>query len=640
MTGPRFPLATRAALCAAAIALLASCDGGPTSSAPLAAGRSSAGARAMATATDFTPTPASYADGALAADGGAALRASSGTGGALRAPRRQAAGLRAAGATASLTAAAGAMRIYKNDNNWGLRDEYSAEALGLVRGTTFVVAPVSAVSSGIPAGTRFVLLTPNVYSEDTRLLENGSAFQQQLVDFLATGGVVEVDLADNLDAAGDGYTAPGATGAPDWVFATSCTDIHLSAVARGPDGVAGTADDHPWVKGPDGIAGTSDDATEANIDMEENCAAAHGNLAQGMTLPVNARILATQTFDTPTGLQELPVLAEYCYGGGRVLVHTFTTGYPDSYGASRKLTNLYAYALGSASDCQRPTATAGGPYTGAEGSPIALSLGAVDPDGEPLTYSWSFGDGVTGSGTDLPTSHAYPDNGSYTLTLTATDHHGASGTASATVTVTNVAPTVSGASFPSPLTLHGGSVTGTIANVLFTDPGANDGPFTTTIDCGNGTQADANGSCTWHRIGRYTVTVRVTDKDGGVSAPFTGTVSVLWSWSGFSAPVSNTTLNVVKAGSAVPLKFSLDGNQGLGVLAAGSPTLTLRDCGTGTPAGVAQAVTAGGSRLTYDAGSDQYNYVWKTDAAWGGSCGELAVALADGSVHRATFRFR
>jgi hypothetical protein len=51
-------------------------------------------------------------------------------------------------------------------------------------------------------------------------------------------------------------------------------------------------------------------------------------------------------------------------------------------------------------------------------------------------------------------------------------------------------------------------------------------------------------------------------------------------------------------------------------------------------------VTAGGSSLSYSAGSDQYNYVWKTEASWAGTCRQLVVVLNDGSVHRADFKFK
>ena len=38
-------------------------------------------------------------------------------------------------------------------------------------------------------------------------------------------------------------------------------------------------------------------------------------------------------------------------------------------------------------------------------------------------------------------------------------------------------------------------------------------------------------------------------------------------------------MNQVKAGSSIPVKFSLSGNQGLGILAAGYPASQRVDCG-------------------------------------------------------------
>src|SRR5205085_2496965 len=50
---------------------------------------------------------------------------------------------------------------------------------------------------------------------------------------------------------------------------------------------------------------------------------------------------------------------------------------------------------------------------------------------------------------------------------------------------------------------------------------------------------------------------------------------VVYPFSGFFQPVDNTpTLNVVKAGSGIPVKFSLSGNLGLNILLAGYPQST------------------------------------------------------------------
>lgn len=51
-------------------------------------------------------------------------------------------------------------------------------------------------------------------------------------------------------------------------------------------------------------------------------------------------------------------------------------------------------------------------------------------------------------------------------------------------------------------------------------------------------------------------------------------------------------------------------------------------------------VTAGASSLSYDATTNTYTYVWKTQKAWAGTCGTLHVTLTDGSDHTALFQFR
>jgi hypothetical protein len=89
----------------------------------------------------------------------------------------------------------------------------------------------------------------------------------------------------------------------------------------------------------------------------------------------------------------------------------------------------------------------------------------------------------------------------------------------------------------------------------------------------------------------------------------------------------------------VPLKFSLYGYQGDDVVA--STTSQRIACQVGaSEESVEEIAQPGASGLTYDAGSDVYGLVWKTDAAWRGTCRALSLTLSDGTTHTATFNFR
>jgi hypothetical protein len=49
--------------------------------------------------------------------------------------------------------------------------------------------------------------------------------------------------------------------------------------------------------------------------------------------------------------------------------------------------------------------------------------------------------------------------------------------------------------------------------------------------------------------------------------------------------------------------------------------------------------TAGAGTLGYDAATQTYNYVWKTEDSWAGTCRSFDLVLNDGSSHQAMFRF-
>ena len=160
-------------------------------------------------------------------------------------------------------------------------------------------------------------------------------------------------------------------------------------------------------------------------------------------------------------------------------------------------------------------ADAGGDKTGDEGEEITFDASnSYDPDGTIVSYTWDFGDGTTATGKVV--THAYADNGVYTVTLTVKDNDGATDTDTVTATINNVPPTADA----------GGPYSGYVGEEITfsgsaSDPGTAD-TLTYTWDFGDGTTA--TGQTVTHVYsapGNYTVTLTVEDDDGGVGTDTT-----------------------------------------------------------------------------------------------------------------------
>jgi Tol biopolymer transport system component len=142
-------------------------------------------------------------------------------------------------------------------------------------------------------------------------------------------------------------------------------------------------------------------------------------------------------------------------------------------------------------------------------------------------------------------------------------------------------------------------------------------------------------------VGTTIVNVTATDASGN-TATGSFTVTVQYNFAGFFRPIENLPMvNLVNAGQSIPVKFSLSGDKGLNIFAPGYPLAQQIPCGGGgTVLLMEETETAGSSTLSYNAATDQYIYVWKTEMAWSGTCWQLIIRLNDGSLRTAHFQFK
>jgi hypothetical protein len=170
-----------------------------------------------------------------------------------------------------------------------------------------------------------------------------------------------------------------------------------------------------------------------------------------------------------------------------------------------------------------PVANSNGPYAGDEGSPITFDAsGSYDPDGSIDLYEWDFdGDGVYDVSTATSTAiFTWGDDHAGTVELRVTDNDGLSDTDAASITINNVAPTVSFyVEQPEDFILPYHSLT---FNGASTDAGWLD-THAANWDFGDdtivyGTLTPIGTTTAEHAYvepGTYTVTLTVTDDDGG-----------------------------------------------------------------------------------------------------------------------------
>jgi hypothetical protein len=255
---------------------------------------------------------------------------------------------------------------------------------------------------------------------------------------------------------------------------------------------------------------------------------------------------------------------------------------------------------------------------------------AANPNGwnnTDVTVDWNWTDNLDGSGVDSDNcteTSTSGGEGEQTLSASCADLGGNQSSATYSVKVDKTAPTLNPVVSPNPVPL-GSSATVT-ANAS---------------DSLSGIASQSCAALDTTSAGTKTVTCTANDNAGNTGSASV-TYQVIYNFSGFFSPVDNLpTLNTVNAGRAIPVKFSLGGDQGLDIFTAGYPKVQQIACEGDAPSdAIEETVTSGNSGLQYDATTGTYTYVWKTQKSWAGTCRQLIVKLDDGTEHVANFKFK
>lgn len=210
-----------------------------------------------------------------------------------------------------------------------------------------------------------------------------------------------------------------------------------------------------------------------------------------------------------------------------------------------------------------PVVNAGGPYNGVEGTALTFDgSGSSDKCGPPA-LAWTFGDGSSATGTHP--IHTYAEEGTYAVSLVATNITGLSSSTSFNVVVADAPLSATGRTIISTQTFSG-----TVAAFADADPAGAVGDYSATITWGDGATSAGivavagssfivNGSHTYpaSALGPQTITVNICDAGGSCATAISQALVFTYTAGGsfVVGDMSAGTLTAGAIGAGNPITF-------------------------------------------------------------------------------------
>jgi PKD repeat protein len=374
---------------------------------------------------------------------------------------------------------------------------------------TLTVTDDSAETSSVSAAISILNANPSVDAGPDRTINEGES-----IGFVGTasdpGSADELSYAWDFDLREDGFHTDSRGATPDRVFPDGPANYVVALRVRD--------DDYPYPTDAGGQIGEGLDTLNVRVENVAPQATAGGPYTGVRGRPVT---LKGSGIDVPADQPTLQYAwdvdgsGQYKLAGQTVIATWNHTG---TYTVTLRVTDKDGDSGFSKARVTigngLPTADAGGPYEGYEGSPITLTGSGTDPSGDPLSAAWDLDGDLVFETPGWVITHTWPDNGVYTVTLQVDDQLDGVATDVATVTVHNVPPAADAG--PDQVVSVGQTVS---FRGAASDPGADTLTYEWDFNYRRSNfTVDAVGqdvSTTYPSSpGDYTVALRVTDDDG------------------------------------------------------------------------------------------------------------------------------